>query len=464
MEALWLDPAEGERPILWAQGRAVSVAELLESVERVAAALPAGTHLVNLCERRDHFLAACCAALARGHSSLMPPSRAPDAVRDVEARFPGAYRCDDETVARAMGAPAGGGAVAGRGAIHVPLDHAVAIAFTSGTTGMPQAHVKRCRALLGSAEFNAARIRECLEPRYGGALSWIVATVPAQHMYGAETTLLLPLAAGMAVHVAKPLFPADVAAALAEVPAPRVLVTTPVHLRALVESRQRFPEIGVIVSATAPLDAQLAREAERSLATIVLEMFGSTETCVIATRLTAREESWSLYPGVTVTPGASGTVVEAPWFDAPTALQDVIELEASGRFKVRGRNVDLVEVAGKRASLADLTRRLLAVAGVRDAVVFQPDVESAGAGAGAGAGVGAGAVRRVAALVVAPGLDAETITARLAAGVDPAFLPRPLVIVAALPRNELGKLARAELLRLAGEHAPHAGERVPHGP
>lgn len=462
MGALWLDPAEGERPILWARGRAVSVAELLDAVGRVAAALPAGTHLLNLCERRDHFLAACCAALARGHSSLMPPSSAPDAIRDVEARFPGAYRCDDRIVARAMGAPGGelpahgasadgrfavrardGATAAGRGAIRVPLDHAVAIAFTSGTTGMPQAHVKRCGALLGSAQFNAARIRECLESRYGGARPWIVATVPPQHMYGAETTILLPLAADMAVHAAKPLFPADVAGALAEVPAPRVLVTTPMHLRALVESRQRFPEIGVIVSATAPLDGSLARAAEQSLATTVLEMFGSTETCVVATRLTAREESWSVYPGVTLTPGAEGTTVDAPWFDAPTALQDVIELEASGRFIVRGRNVDLVEVAGKRASLAELTRRLLAIAGVRDAVVFQPDAD------------GAGAVRRVAALVVAPDLDAETITARLTESVDPAFLPRPLVMVSALPRNELGKLARAELLRLAAQREPH---------
>jgi acyl-coenzyme A synthetase/AMP-(fatty) acid ligase len=32
--------------------------------------------------------------------------------------------------------------------------------------------------------------------------------------------------------------------------------------------------------------------------------------------------------------------------------------------------------------------------------------------------------------------------------IDPAFLPRPLVLVDALPRNEMGKLPRAEALRL----------------
>jgi acyl-coenzyme A synthetase/AMP-(fatty) acid ligase len=442
MDASPLDLAGPQRPILWARGAAVSTARLLEDVERLVAALPAGTHLVNLCERRDAFLIAYCAALARGHTSLMPPSRAPQAVSEVEALYAGSYRCDDDSVARAV-APersAEHGRRAPRAALRVSARHAAQIAFTSGSTGAPRAHVKRWSQLLASTRFNAERIRECLMPRYGTARPWIVGTVPPQHMYGTETTILLPIAADMAVHAARPLFPADVAAALTQVPEPRVLVTTPVHLRALVGSGQRFPEVGVVVSATAPLDRALALSAERLLGATVLEMFGSTETCVIATRLTAHQHSWCPYPGVSLAPGVDGTLVDAPWFDAPTRLQDLIELEPDGRFVVRGRNVDLIEVAGKRASLADLTRRLLAIEGVKDAVVFQPDrVES-------------GTVHRVAALVVAPGLDVETITAHLARAIDPAFMPRPMVLVPALPRNDVGKLARAELIAVAAAH------------
>ena len=66
-----------------------------------------------------------------------------------------------------------------------------------------------------------------------------------------------------------------------------------------------------------------------------------------------------------------------------------LELRADDRFMVRGRNADMVEVAGKRASLADLTQRLLRVPGVQDAVVFQPDTSATGL------------VQRVAALAVA---------------------------------------------------------------
>ncbi len=411
----------------------------MQDVERVAAALPAGAHLVNLCEQRDRFLTAYAAALARRQINLLPPSRAPEAVEEVQASFAGSSRCDDEWMTRALAVRHGSASPVPGAPLRVPDEQIAQIAFTSGSTGSPRAHVKSWKQLMGSTRLNAARIRESLAPRYGDARPWIVATVPAQHMYGTEMSVLLPFAADMAVHCGRPLFPAEVAAALAEVPTPRVLVTTPVHLRALAASGQQFPEVGAVVSATAPLDSSLARTIEQKLATVLLEMFGSTETAVIATRRTAREEHWSLYPGVVLTPGSECTAAHAPWFSAPTTLQDVVELVAPGRFAVRGRNVDMIEVAGKRASLADLTRRLLAIPGVEDAVAFQPDGD-------------AGPVRRVAALVVAPELSADAISAHLSRSIDPAFMPRPLVRVAALPRNELGKLSRDALMRLAAPH------------
>jgi acyl-coenzyme A synthetase/AMP-(fatty) acid ligase len=238
----------------------------------------------------------------------------------------------------------------------------------------------------------------------------------------------------MGLHAAHPLFPADIAAALAALPEPRILVTTPVHLRALLESDIDLPPLAVVVSATAPLASEVAQRVEQRYGAALVEFFGSTETCVIASRRTAQEAAWRPYPGVSLRPASDGTEVEAPWFAAPTLLQDVIEIQADGRFVVRGRNADMVEVAGKRASLADLTRRLLAIPGVKDGVFFQPD-RSDGAG-----------VQRLAALVVTEGLSEAEVLAQLAPGMDPVFLPRPLVFVSRLPRNDLGKLPRENLL------------------
>ncbi len=63
---------------------------------------------------------------------------------------------------------------------------------------------------------------------------------------------------------------------------------------------------------------------------------------------------------------------------------------------------------------------------------------------------GVARVQRVAAAVVAPTLSVARILAALAPSVDPVFLPRPLLRVVALPRNELGKTgARAAAAAVA---------------
>jgi acyl-coenzyme A synthetase/AMP-(fatty) acid ligase len=166
-------------------------------------------------------------------------------------------------------------------------------------------------------------------------------------------------------------------------------------------------------------------------------VFCSTETCVFASRRPAVDEDWSLYDGVALHPQPDGTAVDAPQLDAPVTLPDIVTLSDGGRrFRLSGRHADMLEIAGKRASLADLTRRLLAIPGVRDGVVFQH---------GDGDTLG---VHRIAALVVAPGLDEHAILDALRCAIDPLFLPRPLKRVEALPRNETGKLPRAALLEL----------------
>ena len=427
---LW-STADPQRAILWDAAGVVTLGVLAGRAAALARALPPALHIVNLCEQRAHFLALYCAALIARRTNLLPQARAPQVLAEVLAGYPGATACDDAWVERVLGeVPAPVGAAT---SVQLPRAHVAQIVFTSGSTGAPQAHLKRWGSLLASTACNAARLRECA----GEGLAWIVATVPAQHMYGCETSVLLPLAADMAVHAGRPLFPADVAAALEQVPAPRVLVSTPVHLRTLTEAAQPLPPLAAVVSATAPLDAALAQRIERCLGAPLLEMFGSTETCVIATRRTAHEVPWHLYPGVQLHEAPSGTRVEAPWFDVPTPLSDRTECVAPDRFVLRGRSHDMVEVAGKRASLADLTRRLLAVTGVQDAIVFQPeDAPQAG---------GAGVVRRVAALVVAPGASAEDIRRELSGSIDAAFVPRPLLIVRTLPRNAVGKLTREAL-------------------
>lgn len=431
-----LAPADPARPVAYLQGRAVSLAQFCTHVQAIVQRLPPAGSMLNLCEDRYQFLAAYAAALCVGHPVLLPPSRAEQVVAEVGNAHPGSYRWQDDDVATALAGPQSSQLSV---STQIPAERTVMIGCTSGSTGQPKTYPKLWSSMHGSTACNTGAMRRALgiaDERGAGTVPAIVATVPPQHMYGMELSILLPLIGGMAVHAGRPLFPADIALALGELPAPRVLVSTPLHLRALVESSQQFPATALIISATAPLDRELAAAVEARLGGQLLEMFGSTETCVIACRRTATGDAWRAYEGVELQPRADGTLVTAPWFVEPVLLQDIVELRDAGEFIVRGRSSDMIEVAGKRASLADLTQRLLAVEGVRDAVLFQPQPDSVAT------------IRRLAALVVAPGCSARQILERLAASVDPAFLPRPLKIVDALPRNELGKLPRERLIEV----------------
>jgi acyl-coenzyme A synthetase/AMP-(fatty) acid ligase len=72
-----------------------------------------------------------------------------------------------------------------------------------------------------------------------------------------------------------------------------------------------------------------------------------------------------------------------------------------------------------------------------------------------------GRVTRLAAMVVAPTLDAAQIAHALRERIDPAFLPRPLLLVDALPRNQTGKLPQHELHALAARLESAATDRGP---
>lgn len=434
------DPA---RVVAWRHAEPVTAAQFLAQVQVVATSLPDAQAAVNLCEDRYAFLVAFCAIVLRGQTNLLPSSRAPRAVDEVMASSPGCYALGEQALDPA---PRGYRRLPPLESVDapttdlnwpmIPANQVVAIGYTSGSTGKPGANPKTWAKFRASNGGNLSRLNATVGERFE-----VVATVPPQHMYGIEMSVLLPLLGNVGVHAGRPFFPADVASALAEIPAPRLLVTTPVHLRALVESGVSLPPLAAMLSATAPLPLELAQAAEQRFNAPLLEVFGSTETCVFASRRPTCSVDWTLYDDVALHPQPDGTAVTAPQLDQPVILADIVRLSADGRhFELRGRHADLLEIAGKRASLGDLNRRLLAIPGVRDGVVFQlDDADPLG-------------VHRIAALVVAPGLEEHAMVEVLRQSIDPLFLPRPLKRVTALPRNETGKLPRAALLDLLHEH------------
>ncbi|GAB3346290.1 AMP-binding protein [Lysobacter tyrosinilyticus] len=436
-----LAAGSSQRVFAFGPGGTITLGQFAAEVRAVAASLPHAGFALNLCEDRYRFIVALCAAALRGQTTLLPPSRAPAVVAEMLAQHRDSYALTD---ALAHGEAAVAAAhpqwclpavlpQSDGDALTLPDDLLVAIGYTSGSTGKPKPNPKTWASFRASTAQNLAALADLLDH---AAETPLVATVPPQHMYGMEMSVLLPLLGPVAVHGERPFFPADIARALHDAPTPPLLITTPVHLRALFESDAQLPRLRGIVSATAPLSRELALAAEARFGCEVREVFGSTETCVIARRRTAHEDAWTPLPGVQLMPQPDGTAVEAPHLAQPVVLADLVEVHADGRFELRGRNADLIEIAGKRASLGDLTRRLLAVPGVRDGTVFQLDpCPRTG-------------VARLAALAVAPELNEAAVLTALRAHVDAVFLPRPLRLVTSLPRNETGKLPRAALAAL----------------
>ena len=423
--------------VAWRADGPVTREQFLAEVGQLVALFPARGHLLNMCGDRYRFSVGLAAAIVAGKQSLLPPTHTPEVVRQIELFAPDAFCLTDSdqcTVALPqlrfpLAAPPG---QAGASAVpQIDSSQRIAVVFTSGSTGTPQPHPKTWGALVGSVRAEALRLGLLHQ-----APCTIIGTVPPQHMYGFESTVLMAWQSGNAISHAQPFFPADICRALAAVPMPRVLVSSPVHLRAWLDAGLALPEIARVVCATAPLSAKLAQDIEARCQAPLFEIYGSTETGQIASRRPLQGPEWQLFPGVKLVLEGDCARACGGHVDQPIVMNDRIELVTDEYFLLHGRNADLVNIVGKRHSLVSLDHLLNTIPGVVDGAFFMPDE------------AGPEHITRLAACVVAPGLDAPRLLAALREHIDPVFLPRPLLFVAALPRNDTGKLPRAALQAL----------------
>jgi hypothetical protein len=470
-----------DAPLAWCAGEPVSGRAFLGDVTWLAAGLaarmPAGGPVINLCNDRYAFAVALGAALVRGQPSLLPPDARPDTLARLRQSHGDLVALTDEPSLETPGLPrvlvpfgaAGvGGAKVSTVGESAAVDgtvpgipaglHAVSL-LTSGSTGAPQPHAKTWATLCGDVAAAVGRLARFLGRPTLDDLT-LVATVPVQHSYGLESSALLALLGGAAFDSGRPFFPADIAAALASVPRPRALVTTPFHLKTLLLAGIELPAVDLILSATAPLSPQLAAQAEAAMGGVLVEIYGSTESGQVAARRPTTSEVWENFGEIRVrverasdpsgapsgAAAAERFVFEGDFIPEPTPMADVLDLLDDRRFRLLGRSNDLIHVAGKRSSLGHLNYHLNSVPGVVDGAFWLPDEQADG-------------VVRPVAFVVAPTLDAAAVVAALRQRIESVFVPRRVVHVASLPREGTGKLtARAlrefALAQLAGDDTP----------
>ena len=415
-------------------GGVISARTFLAHVNAVAAALEHGQYAINLCENRYLFLVSFCAAIVRGHTNLLPPNKNVSTQEQLSNEYTDSYvihdGCDVFAEGNSINLLSVPVFVDEQHPFNVPAinnDHLACISFTSGSTGRSKPNLKYWRTLHRSTAINFAFM---IPPSSNTVFQ--LATMPAQHMWGLETSALMALFHNVCTSDAKPLFPADIMDILATMPEPRALISTPVHLRALSGSVNTAMPLHVVLCATSPLTTQLARDIEQQFSTALHEVYGCSEVGSMAVRRTATEQAWRRFDGIDFTHDAGSTTVTADHLPSPTVLQDVIIPAGDHHFTLAGRATDLVKIAGKRGSLFEINQTLLGFEGLNDGIMLFPESTNA--------------VPRLCAIVsLKDGVHKSSLIQYLQQNLDNAFVPRPVYVVDELPRETNGKLLKAKL-------------------
>ena len=412
----------------------VSARQFIKHVKRVATALPPAKHAINLCENRYLFLVGFCAAIVQRMTTLLPPNPNIATQEQLNQEYDGCFILHDgkdistQLPAFNLMSVKPDSAEAGDEPVPAIEDGFLAcISFTSGSTGKSKPNHKYWRTLHRSSLINYTfMIPDCNTTLYQ------LATMPAQHMWGLETSALLPLFSKVCMSDAKPLFPQDIIDIFSALPAPKQLVSTPVHLRALCADMSGTLAAHSVLCATSPLTVELAQEVEQKFNAPLREVYGCSEVGSMAVRRTAQEKAWLKFAGIHFAQQGDSTLASAEHLPETIALQDFIKFHEHNRFVLCGRATDLVKIAGKRGSLFDINQTLLTFKGLEDGIVIHP-------------ASGDRVTRLVAIVALKPGVEKTALMRFLQAKLDSAFVPRPVYVVKALPREPNGKLLRKNI-------------------
>lgn len=414
--------------IFYQQGRPITGGQLLAHSALLAAELTEVSAVINLADNRLDFALGFLAALIAGKTTILPANNKLATLQGLMSTHPKAQLLVsslqpwpfEQTLIAAPDsaeAPAGGGED-----FRLAADFTAVTVYTSGSTGAPKANSKSWRALVHTAQKLYARFAQA------GALSsgsYVMGTVPSQHMYGLEMLVMLPFTSPVTSLVEGGLLPEDLVASAQRAPQPVVLVSSPIHLSALAQQAHPWGCFAGVISATAPLEQALAEQIEQRHGLGVWEIYGCTEAGSMATRRTQSREGWRFLPGITPVPG--GQAVDVDHLQACIPLQDELHWQSDGSFILGQRSSDLIKIGGKRGSLAQITARIKQHPQVRDAYVF----------------VSSGKIPRLLALVCGQ-VSAYELKQFIAQHSDDVFVPRLIRFTEQLPRNANGKIIHAD--------------------
>lgn len=376
------------------------------------------------------FLVGLLALLAAGRHVILPPNATPALLERLQAEGAVLWQPAAEPVTSAADATP----VQAQSLI-IAEDARISL-YTSGSTGAAK-HIPRTLAQL----LHEVGVLESVFSQPADK-PVVLATVSPQHIYGLLFKLLWPLATGRAFINKSLDYPEEIIETLTQHP-DAVLVTSPALLKRWPDGLARLATAATFSSGGAlPAAARAAFESHTS--TPVTEILGSSETGGIAWR--RRDGSWTPLPSVELAIADNGGLrVRSPhalpgWNDTG----DSASLEA-GTLTLGPRLDRLVKIEEKRVSLDAVESALRALPLIRDAHVLCLD----------------GKTRQELAAVVVLTEEGNAqlqqlgraslgrqLHGELTRSVETLARPRRWRFLPALPVNQQGKLAKAELAAL----------------
>ncbi|QHJ12082.1 Tyrocidine synthase 3 [Paraglaciecola mesophila] len=233
--------------------------------------------------------------------------------------------------------------------------------YTSGSSGTPKAIIKTLAQL-----DNEILSLQSQWPAQVGAV--VLSTVSHQHLYGLIFRLLRPFCAGQPIYCDISEYTEDVYNVASTLDS-FVLVSSPSHIsriNTLLDWKLIAKQCVNIFSAAAPLEKADAVRLSGLLNAPLWEIYGSSETGVIAWRNQSKDthsDLWQLLPSVTFTYAENEQVQVTSSFTeegALTMLNDHIDFHSQGRFALKGRLDTIVKIEGKRVSLTAIETLLMA--------------------------------------------------------------------------------------------------------
>ncbi|MDP2747637.1 acyl-CoA synthetase family protein [Pseudomonas sp.] len=318
---------------------------------------------------------------------------------------------------------------------------------TSGSSGEAKLIDKSLRQLANEVT--------ALEQLWGEQLgsATILGSVATQHIYGLLFRVLWPLCAGRAfLRRAQP-FPEDLQRESLASGSDFAWVASPALLKRMGDNLNwpALRAVRQVFSSGGALPAETATELHTLLGQSPTEIYGSSETGGIAWRQGG--ELWTPFAGIDLGQNDEGALhLTSPYLPAGHREQtaDAVELQADGRFALRGRMDRIIKLEEKRISLPMLEQALSSHEWLCDARLGVVQEGRAYLGAlVALSPAGLHALRNQGRKTVT-----ETLRRHLAGHCEAIALPRRWRLLAQLPYNNQGKLAQATVEALLAEPRP----------